>query len=274
MMTSRRQHLQILFGAVVGGSAARAEGFNFDAYTDAQKENFMMKATIISAKEIGHGITKPIRLEMKLGEVVHSSKVQTVDKELSDFFPEGGGKGIPMKDSWHYNVAAYKLDRLLKMNMVTPEVARPYQGKPSALSWWVDGVQFEEVDRIKKNIIPPDVADFDNQKAIITVFDELIINIDRNLSNLLITKSWKIALIDHSRAFNAYPGIRNKANLTRCSKSLLKEMRALTAGTLKQAVGTHLTASEMKGVLGRRDRIVEFFEQEVKAKGEQAVLFL
>ena len=246
---------------------------DFDAYTDAQKESFMMTAKIVSAKEIGHGITKPIRLEMKLGEVVHSSKVQTVDKQLSDFFPEGGGKGIPMKDSWHYNIAAYKLDRLLKMNMVTPEVARAYQGKPGALSWWVDGVQFEEVDRIKKNITPPDVADFDKQRAVIQVFDELIINIDRNLSNLLITKSWKIALIDHSRAFTAYPGIRNKANLTRCSKSLLAELRALTSRTLKQAVGTHLTAPEMQAVLGRRDRIVEFFEEEVKTKGEQKVLF-
>ena len=36
----------------------------------------MLTAKIVSAKEIGHGITKPIRLEMKLGEVVHSSKVQ------------------------------------------------------------------------------------------------------------------------------------------------------------------------------------------------------
>ena len=89
----------------------------------------------------------------------------------------------------------------------------------------------------------------------------MIINIDRNLSNLLITKSWKIALIDHSRAFTAYPGIRNKANLTRCSVSLVAELRALTSRTLKQAV------------LGRRDRIIEFFEEEVKTKGEQKVLF-
>jgi len=46
----------------------------------------------------------------------------------------------------------------------------------------------------------------------------LVINIDRNLANLLITKSWKIVLIDHTRCFTPYLGIRNKENLTRCSR--------------------------------------------------------
>jgi hypothetical protein len=98
-------------------------------------------------------------------------------------------------------------------------------------------------------------------------------NIDRNLANLLITKTWKIALIDHTRCFTPYHGIRNKENLTRCSRELLTRMKSLTAAAVTQAVGSHLTRAEVQALISRRDRIVEFFENRVREKGEENVLF-
>ena len=72
------------------------------------------------------------------------------------------------------------------------------------------------------------------------VFDELIINIDRNLGNLLITKDWRVVLIDHTRAFTPYPEIRNTENLTRCSRKLLANMKGLTKATVTKAMGAAL----------------------------------
>ena len=52
---------------------------------------------------------------------------------------------------------------------------------------------FEEVERVTKDLKAPDPENFAGQVAVARVFDELIINIDRNLANTLITKSWNVA---------------------------------------------------------------------------------
>ena len=271
MNLTRREYLASLAGgllpSIAVGHAETEKGFS-----DAEKEKFLTSGKIISTKEIGHGVTKPVQVELEYGGATHAAKIQGIDKVLPRFFAEDGTT-VPMKDSWRYNIAAYKIDRLLDMNMVTVAVRRPYKGKTSSFSWWVDNVMFEEVERLKKKIEPPDPETFDRQRQITSVFDELIINIDRNASNLLITKDWKIALIDHSRAFNAYHGIRNKANLNRCSRRLLAKMRELTPAMLKDAAGEYLTPAELGAVLARRDQIVAFFEKRLKDDGEEKVLF-
>jgi hypothetical protein len=273
MIISRRSHIQYL-GVYLAGSClpSFAAQTDFSAYSDDDRERFLKRATILSVKEIGHGVTKPLRVEMGLGETKHSAEIQSVNKELPDFFGEDG-KPVPMKDCWRFNVAAYKIDRLLDLRMGTVAVARPFKGKPAAFCWWVDDVLFEEVERIKRELRSPDPEGFERQRALSRVFDELVMNIDRNLSNILITKSWKIALIDHTRCFTPYHGIRNKENLTRCSRELLAKMKSLTAAAVTQAAGTHLIGVEVQALMSRRDRIVDFFEKSVREKGEENVLF-
>jgi hypothetical protein len=273
MIVSRRTSIQYL-GAYFAGTylPSFAAETDFVAYSDDDKEKFLRRATLLEVKDIGHGVTKPLRAELVLGEIKHSAQIQSVDKELPDFFGEDR-KPVPMKDCWRFNVAAYKIDRLLGLKLGTVVVARPFKGRPAAFSWWVDDVLFEEVDRIKKGLTSPDPEGFERQRALSRVFDELVMNIDRNLANLLITKTWKIALIDHTRCFTPYHGIRNKENLTRCSRELLTRMKSLTAAAVTQAVGSHLTRAEVQALISRRDRIVEFFENRVREKGEENVLF-
>ena len=273
MILSRRAHLQALTGMIAGGALSRSAGqVDFGSYSDVEKEKFLRSAKIVSVEAIGHGVTKPVKAELELDGVKHSAQIQVVNKSLPDFFAQDGTRA-PMMDSWRFNVAAYKIDRLLNLGMVAVAAPRIHAAKPAAFSWWVDNVMFEEVDRVKQKATPPDTADFDKQIAVSRVFDELIINIDRNLSNMLITKSWKVALIDHSRSFNTYNGIRNTENLTRCSRALLDKLKTLGIGPLAAAVGKHLTRAESLAVLARRDRIVEYFVKLAKEKGEENVLF-
>ena len=273
MIGTRRHHLRFLCGAVSGVMIqAGATPPDLSAYSDSEKENFLKLAKIVSVADIGHGVTKPLKVVLDLNGTQHSGQIQAVDKELPDFFPQGG-RPVPMRDSWRFNVAAYKVDRLLDLKMVPVTVERMFKDKPAAFTWWVDDVMFEEVDRIKKDLSAPTPQSFARQRALGKVFDELIINIDRNLANLLITKSWNVVLIDHTRCFTAYPGIRNEANLSRCSHALMAKMRSITVDSVTAAVDPFLTNAAVRALIGRRDRIVEFFERESKTKGAENVLF-
>ena len=273
MISSRRSHLRFLCGAVAAGiPSLRALAADVNAYSDSEKENFLKLAKIISVEQIGHGVTKPQKVKLELNGAQHSGQIQTVDKDLPDFYPKSGPP-VPMRDSWRFNVAAYKVDRLLNLKMVPATVQRAFNGKPSAFTWWVDDVMFEEAERIKKDLTPPEPENFARQRALGDVFDELIINIDRNLANLLITNSWNVVLIDHSRSFTAYHGIRNEEKLTRCSLGLMASMKALTGDHVKSSVGALLTDAEIRALMARRDLIVGSFEQAAKTKGAERVFF-
>jgi hypothetical protein len=273
MISSRRSHLRFLCGALAAGlPSRRAVAAGTSAYSDSEKENFLKLAKIVAVEQIGHGVTKPLKVKLALNGAQHAGQIQTVDKDLPDFYPKSGPP-VAMRDSWRFNVAAYKIDRLLNLNMAPVTVQRAYNGKPAALTWWVDDVLFEEAERIKKNLMPPDPENFARQRALGSVFDELIINIDRNLANLLITKSWNVVLIDHSRAFTAYPGIRNEEKLTRCSLGLMASLKALSADKVKASVGALLTDAELRAMMARRDLIVAWFEREAKTKGADSVFF-
>jgi len=235
--------------------------------SDAEQEKFLRTAKIVSSADIGRGVTKPIKAELSDGKLKHSASIQRVNKELSDFFGADGTR-VPMIDAWRFNIAVYKIDRLLNLNVVPVAVSRPFEGRPGGFSWWVDNILMDEADRLKNDVKPPDEEAFKRQMETLRVFDELIINIDRNYANILITKDWKINLIDHSRTMTAYPKIRNEANLTRCSRKLLAAMKSLKEEEVAAATGTFLKPAEVKALIARRDRIVEFFEKKAREKGE------
>jgi len=257
------------FARVTGVLAQPAD---VPSYSDADREAFLLGGAIVSSKDIGEGVTKPIRAELSWKGVTHSAQIQRVDKPLPDFFGKDGTI-LPSRDSWRFNVAAYRIDRLLRLNMVPASVSRPYKGVPAAFTWWADDVKGEETQRIREHWTAPDSERFERQRAVGRVFDELIMNIDRNLGNLLITNSWQVILIDHTRAFAPYKDIRNRDNLTRCSRALLAQLSSLTEAAVGRSVGTLLTRVEIAALLARRDRITAFFNEAVKTKGEADVLF-
>mgnify|MGYP003579103309 CR=1 FL=1 len=272
MKHSRRDLLRAFAGILASTRVASTFAQDFASYTDADREALLRGGMVVSVKDIGEGVTKPIQAELSWKGVTHSAQIQRVDRPLPDFFGKDGTV-LPARDAWRYNIAAYRLDRLLQLNMVPVSVSRSYKGSPGAFTWWVDDVKGQETQRVQQQWKAPDAERFEQQQLVGRVFDELIMNTDRNLGNMLITNSWRVVLIDHTRAFTPYKNIRNQENLTRCSRALLARMSALTQGGIAKSVGTSLTQAEIMAVLARRDRIVEFFNEEVKAKGEKNVLF-
>jgi hypothetical protein len=175
------------------------------------------------------------------------------------------------RDTWKFNVAAYRLGKILEIDMIPPSIERKVNGKSAAVTWWLDNSMME-VDRIKKKLESPDKDRWNREMYMVRVFDQLIYNTDRTLQNLMIDDDWRIWMIDHTRAFRLYLTLREKKDLVKCERALLEKLRTLNADVLK-SLKPYVNDGEIKGMLGRRDKIVQFFDAEVKQKGEAAVLY-
>jgi hypothetical protein len=221
---------------------------------------FLLTAKVGRAKPASHGITGTLRATLSDGGITHDASIQSID-ESKMTYQTAMGTEFNFRDSWKFDVAAYKLDRILGLNMVPVSVDRRYMGKPSCFTWWIDDVLMLELDRTKKKVQPPDVKDWNEQMEIVRVFDQLIFNTDRNLGNLVIDKQWRIWMIDHSRAFRISHDIREPKNLLRCDRALLKAMKELNEPQLTSAMKSHLTKAEIEAILARRDKIVKHFEE-------------
>jgi hypothetical protein len=184
------------------------------------------------------------------------------------FQGDGGTSEANFKDSYKFNVAAWKLARMLGVDdMTVPTVERKYEGTSSAFAWWVDDVMMDEGERMKKKVRPPDMTAWNHEIYAVRVFDQLIFNVDRNMQNLIIDKSWHVWMIDHSRAFRLHHNLRSPKDLVQVDRDLLAKLKDLNQADLETAVGGYLSRDEIKGLLFRRDAIVKTFE----SRGDSAL---
>lgn len=228
--------------------------------TEEQKIQFLLTAKIGRTRSASRGVTGTQRATLSDGSLTHDASIQSIDESKATF-QTAMGTELNFRDSWKFDVAGYKLDRLLGLNMTPVSVERRYKGSSACFTWWVDDVLMLELDRVKKKVQPPDVLSWNEQMEIVRVFDQLIFNTDRNLGNLVIDRRWRIWMIDHSRAFRMSHDIREPKNLTRCDRALLAKMKELTEPQLTSAMGEYLTKMEIQGMLARRDKIVKHFEE-------------
>lgn len=228
--------------------------------TDAERESFLAAAHIVRMRGVSKGVTNTLRATLSDGVTTHDASVQTID-EYRQVYQTPRGTELNFRDSWRFNVAAYRIDRLLDLRMIPVSVERRYAGKSGSFTWWVDDVLMDEHERYRKKHSSPDSADWNQQMSIARLFDQLIANVDRNLGNLLIDRDWRIWLIDHSRSFRLASSLRSPKNLSRVDRALLERLRAMDKPALTGAVGDYLTSLEVDAVLKRRDLIVAHFER-------------
>jgi hypothetical protein len=262
-----------LAGALLAAPAVAAQS---DAAptkpSDAEKEQFLAKAKILKSKAASKGITGSQRATLTDGKITHDAHVQCIDESKHEFKTDRGTE-LNFRDSYKYNIAAYRLDRLLGIGNVPVTVERKVGGKSCAVDWWVDDVMMDEAGRKQKKLDAPDPEAWNQRMYVVRVFDQLIYNVDRNLQNLLVLKNWDIVMIDHSRSFRLHHTLENAKNLARCDRALLASLRALDKDQVQQRLMPYVTKGEIEGLMARRDVIVKFFDEQVKQKGEAAVLY-
>ena len=240
--------------SLVLGAQSAAE----PAQLDADREAFLKTAKVLSVQETIRGVTRPLRATLSDGKRTHDALIQRVNKNLPPLFAPDD-RPVAWRDCYLYNYAAYALDRLLGLHISPPTVLRDYEGQPAAFTWWLDDVMMDEQKRLVDKIEPPNPEKWNEQLAIADVFDQLIFNTDRNLGNVLITKDWRLILIDHTRSFPAKGVIREPDKLRSITPEFLQALERVSRPDVVDAMNDALTAAEIDALLARRDRIVEKF---------------
>jgi hypothetical protein len=241
--------------------------------TEEQQSEFLLHAQVVNSKQLGKGVTHPWRLTLSNGELTHDAAFQPVDEHKATMTFGDGHTELNFVDSYHYDIAGYQVAKLVGMSdMVPVYVERRWNGQTGALSWWIPW-KWDEAMRRAQNIGAPDPDAWNKQMYKVRVFDQLIYDTDPNLTNVLITEDWKIWRIDFTRAFRVYHDLLSPKDLVQCDRQLLEKLRQLSYDEVLDKTKPHLTKSEVKAVMARRDKIVAYFEKLIAQKGEGAVLY-
>ena len=259
-------------GLTASALAGQGKATSTPQLSTAEMETFLLKARITDKRDAGAGVTGSLRVTLSDGKITHDAHVQAVDI-AKPVFEAGPHTELNFKDTYRFNIAAYRLARLLEINTVPMSVERNVDGKSAAVTWWVDDVKMSEKDRLTKQTMGPNPLRTSNQIQLMHIWDELIQNRDRNMGNILWTSDWTMWMIDHTRAFRLSKDLIRPADLTRCDRGLLTRLKALTDESIERAVGDSLMKGERQAVLERRDRIVKIIEDRATRLGEAVVLF-
>ncbi|MEH6635610.1 MAG: HipA family kinase [Halioglobus sp.] len=227
--------------------------------SDAELEDFMRTAPVVNIENIGTGVTKPKRITQERDGISNDAafKYEDTNPRL-----QSKSKYIARKhnesDRYVYDVAAYKLDRMLDWQMVPTAVIAEVEGDEGALSDWV-GNAINERDRLEQEIPFGGYCKQSEQYRLRFIFDVLIHNDDRNLTNILWTKdTFMMQFIDHSLAFRSTekrPKQYRKVPL-QVSDLLRLRLESLDNAGLSSELSPYLHPRQIKAILARRDLIL------------------
>ncbi|MGQ0429299.1 MAG: metallophosphoesterase, partial [Gammaproteobacteria bacterium] len=181
-----------------------------------------------------------------------------VFKRLStDFGATDRKQALDIADRFQYEVAAYRLDRLLGLDLVPVTVPRTVNGQRGIVQFWIeDSINLREM--LERQLQPGGWCEALPQYNLMNVFDMLVHNTDRTQENALFTRDWMLVLIDHSRAFTTElkpPRLLYKGALE-VPPSLGARLAALDRDRLQQELGPWLHKRQIDAILKRRNRLL------------------
>ncbi len=276
-----KKGLIIFFGLVIvlGFSSQSIAQFTKEEVADREKwEEFLKTAEIV-------GQDQPF----KKREAVTEPWVLTLEKDgvkNDAIWKDIAGRTKGFRENWKWEIAAYRLDKYLGLNMVPPTVERRFQGNRGSCQLWVES-KMSLKKKFNEKIKTPSYRVFNWNRAFYKqrAFDNLIANEDRHQNQYLITEDWRMILIDHSRSFRTSKKFTRKLIydekykegptfiMKQLPHALYEKIKSLNAEVIKGVVGEYLINKEIEAMLVRKDLIVKWLDARIKKMGDDKVLY-
>jgi hypothetical protein len=239
----------------------------------AKWEDYLATANVVGQEQIvGRlAVTSPWKLTLEKDGIRKNALWKNPEGRMVTGFPEG----------WKWEIAAYRMDKLLGLNMIPPTVEKRFQENRGSCQLWIeDTITLREKEEKKIKVPSYKVGYWNRATYLQRAFDNLIANEDRTLNQILITKDWRMILIDHSRSFRTF----NKLLFTEKTKegpklmselprAFVEKIKALNFQMIKDAVGEYLKDDEINAVLARKDLVLKEIDRLIAKNGEANVLY-
>jgi hypothetical protein len=239
-------------------------------------ESYLRTAPLVGSLQMGgpEAVTNPWKLTLEGDGITRFGLWKN---------PKGRMRGYV--ESWETEIAAYRLDKLLGLNMIPPTVERRFRGERGSLQLWIES-EMSLKSKIEEKVEIPEafVRAWNRAAYLQRAFDNLIANEDRHARNVLIVRDWRMILIDHSRSFRTSRRFTEGLLFTEddsggglpmreLSRTFVRNLESLTRDSIRESVGEYLSDDQMRAVLKRRDLILAEINRRIRLFGESAVLY-
>lgn len=207
--------------------------------------------------------TAGLTLALAEGEIVSSDenergeirlKIRHSDIELSAaLLPQSKRKGF------YPEVAAYRLDQLLGLEMVPVTVIRQIDGEDREIQY-APPRTMDEAQRAQRGLGGSATCPLQDQIDTFYVFDTLIYNTPRAAHHILYsTDNWQLILVGHNRAFDAKRGKPShlKPIELDITPGWRERLEALSDDVLAKELDGLLSKSRLKALYKRRDQLLK-----------------
>lgn len=229
-----------------------------------QIERFLKEAAIVSVeKAMDSGRTEPWIVTLKEGDTIAKAFFKHVNRPRPGIFP----------DCYKYEIAAYELNKILELNIVSPIVEREIEGSKGSLQLYVEGcILYSSI--LRQKIKPPDAQKFKNSLDVISIFEHLTYCERKDLDDILVhEQDWKVCRVDFSEAFLPQSHLIPGEDMSRCSEKLYRTLLSLYDAAVAEKLDGWLNKEEINAILARKTIICETLQRLIQERGEEAVLF-
>jgi len=231
--------------------------------TSKELEKFLLSAAAKVQRSGAAGRTAPWMVSLEADGAVRQAIFKYIDRRRPDDLP----------DSYKYELAAYALDKYLRLGFVPPVVEREIDGVKGSLQVFVENA-IREVDRKQQNLAPKDTAAFDRMMADLRIFENLAYDDCRNEEDIWIGREdGKVHKVDFSEAFAPLRDTFPRCDILRCSRVLYKKLLAWDDKAVSDYLGRYLNEAEVNALNSRRELIVRLIGKLIQVRGEQNVLY-
>lgn len=266
-----------IFTLMVFHSLAIAQ-FSPEELAEREKwEEFLTTANVVGQKQIigRHAVTSPWKLDLEKDGITRSACWKDCEGRMGGFM-----------EGWKWEIAAYRLDKYLGLNMIPPTVEKRFKRKRGSCQLWMSDC-FDLDHKVENKIPVPQnkVIRWNRAFYLQRAFDNLIANVDRTQRNYLVNKDWCMILIDHSRSFYTSKKYVKKLIfdesfrqgpefvMKELPRAFVEKLKCLNFEIMKDIVGEYLTDKEIECTLIRRDLILAWLDNRMKELGEERVLY-